>query len=634
MTKLQFTEQQRDILYHLGQCIIIPGRVFPPFSRDVVTRIESYLQQTPPHVLRMYANFLMLLERGAWTRYFKPMSRLNSKQRHDYVTSWQQGSVAKRTIMKALVAPIKVNYYDDPGLFEQLGLQYGKPPVKVETDRWQERITAGKDIHEDLQLECEVVVVGSGAGGAVVAAELAEKGDAVILVERGDYFDRSHFSGRPFAMMRDLYVQQGLLGTVGNAYILAPAGRTVGGTTTVNSGTCLRPPRRTLRRWREEYGLTEYAPDKLEAYFRSVESIYQVAPAKAEQIGKNGEIIARGAQRLGYRHGPLPRNAPDCDGQGVCPFGCPTDAKRSTNVSYVPRALKQGASLLTGVEVNEIIIKNGQPTGIRGFCCSSGRQVTINAKIVVLALGAYFTPLLLMKQKLGNSSGQLGRNLSIHPSTGVGALMAERLNASNCIPQGYMVDEFEEEGIMFEGSHMPMDLASLIYPGFGSPLQQTMEAYERLSLFGLMIEDSTRGVIRPRKDGLPLIRYMMNRNDVALMQRGIGILCRIYLEAGALQVVAPVHGWKTIRSASDLEANLSRKLHAWDLDMSAYHPLGSCHMGGDRTNYVCSPDGELYDMPNVFVCDGSAIPPALGVNPMITISAVAARNAEVIHSRL
>src|SRR5437899_2072643 len=220
------------------------------------------------------------------------------------------------------------------------------------------------ELDSDDTVECDVVVIGTGAGGAVVAKELAEKGHAVVLLEEGDYNTRADFSGHAADMQRKLYRDMGATLSIGNAVIPIPLGRTVGGSTAINSGTCYRTPARVLSHWVDEFGLDDLAPDKMAPLFDRVESVLGVAPAEPKYLGGVARVIARGCDALGYAHSPLRRNAPECDGQGVCCFGCPTDAKRSTNVSYVPMALKAGASLYTGLRAERVLVDRGRAVGV------------------------------------------------------------------------------------------------------------------------------------------------------------------------------------------------------------------------------------------------------------------------------
>jgi choline dehydrogenase-like flavoprotein len=626
--------KERALLLAIGKSMIPGGNLLPPFDEAAVNRFEIILDEVPGAMASMARALIWTIGQGSRTRYLKAFDQLSPRQGYTHLSNWQDGLLPRRTALKLLAILIKSAYFGQPDRYADLGFPYKKETILDEKPHYLAQVTDGRTLTEPLELEAEAVVVGTGAGGAVVAAELAEAGNAVIMVEHGDYRRRHEFTGVPQAMQRMMYRDAGLFFTIGNVPILLPTGICVGGTTAVNSGTCFRAPYKTMRRWREKFGLRELTPAHMEPYFQRVESVYQVTPAQMKYVGKNGEIIARGAERLGYRHGVLSRNAPDCDGQGVCPYGCPTDAKRATNISYVPRALNAGAMLATGVQITSILMENGRAVGVQGIARESGMRVKIRAQAVVLASGTLDTPLLLMTNNLAAASGQLGRNISIHPSAGVAALVDEPVEAFASIPQGYMVDEFADEGLMLEGVALPLEVTALLFPQLGKEYMSIMEQAHHVAQFGFMVEDSSRGRVRPGPDGKPLMTYWLNKHDQHLMLRGVELLNRIYLAAGAKAVYSPLRQWQPTHSQADLAWNLKQTVHAWDIDISAYHPLGSCHMGDSPRRSVTDPYGEVWGTRNLFVADGSAIPPGLGVNPMITISANATRIADYISARL
>ena len=639
MSRFRLSSKEKMILQKLGEAFFPETELLPKFDAALIEdRLDRFFSRSEsiqgiPAACRA---LLHVIDQGARLRYLRPMSSLAAGTRLDYLSRfWMNAPIPRRLSFKLFSYVLKGAYLDDQAIYQALGVAYRKPEVAPgSTPRWHSQIVHGKEIHQDKQIEAEVVVVGTGAGGATVAFELARRGNAVIMVEEGDYFNRTHFTGRPFEMQRLLYQRAGLHTTLGNVVIPVPLGRTVGGTTTINSGTCFRTPRRVLRHWRDNLGLTDYTPEAMEPYFRRVEKIFDVKPADMKVVGPNGKIIARGADNLGYRHGPLLRNAPDCEGEAVCCFGCPSGAKRSADVSFVPRALESHAQLVCRVRCEEIMIAGRRASGIRAQSLDTGKEVVIKAEAVVLAAGAFATPRLLMKQNLCNVSGQLGRNLSLHPCVGVLALMDEEVQPDKTIPQGYMVDEFEEEGILLEGAAFPLEALSLVLPYIGHKGQELIQNYRRLASFGVMVCDTSRGRVMPGVAGEPLAFYFLNKRDQTQLLRGIDILARIYLAAGALEVYANVHRWKPIRSLADLEHNMRLRGRAADMDIAAYHPLGTCHMGGSRSRAVCNPNGETYEISNLFIADGSLIPPSLGVNPQITIAAVAARVSDFVHDRL
>jgi choline dehydrogenase-like flavoprotein len=454
----------------------------------------------------------------------------------------------------------------------------------------------------------------------------------VVFVEQGRYFDRSEFSGRPFEMQQKLYRRGGSTFSIGNVGIPIPLGQTVGGSTTVNSGTCLRAPDRVLASWRDELGLDELGPDGMARYFERVERVLQVEVARTELLGGNGRVIARGCEALGFtRHGPLTRNAPGCDGQGVCCFGCPTDAKRSTNVSYIPMALRAGAELFPGAEVTRIMVEGGRARGVVART-DGGHQLTVHARAVVVACGTIMTPLLLGGQRLGGRSGQLGRNLSIHPCCGALAEFDEQILPWNGIPQGYAIDELHEEGILFEGAAVPLEMTMTMTPMIGPELVRLAESFDRVASFGFLVEDTTRGSVHDVR-GQPVIQYWLSERDVSHIKRGLDVLAQIFFAAGARVVHAPVAGFERLRP-DDLPALRRARLRPWDLDVSAYHPLGTARMGRDPASSVIDPDHRLHDIEALYVADGSAVPTSLGVNPQVTIMALATRAAEKIAQAL
>ncbi len=454
-------------------------------------------------------------------------------------------------------------------------------------------------------------------------------GFGVAFIEEGSYFDRRDFSGRPFEMQRSLYRRAGTTFTVGNNLIPMPMGQTVGGSTTVNSGTCFRAPDRVLVRWRHELGLGELAPDELARHDERVESILGVARARPELLGGNARVIARGCEALGLRsHGPLKRNAPDCDGKGVCVFGCPTDAKRSTNVSYMPMALSAGAELFTGCAASQILVEGGRAVGVVAET-NTGRKVTVRARAVIVAGGAIMTPGILEKSGLGRASRQLGRNLSIHPAVGMLAELEERIEGWGGIPQGYGIEDYRDEGILFEGAAMPLEMALAVMQHHGPELVRLAEGFDRVASFGFMIEDSSNGAVRTIS-GQPFITYDLGDREVARLRRGVDILSRIFFAAGATRVHTPVARFATLSSPHELHALLAARLRPSDFDLSAYHPLGTARMGKNPSTSVVDTNHQVHDCPGLYVVDGSVVPSSIGVNPQVTIMALATRAAERI----
>lgn len=474
-------------------------------------------------------------------------------------------------------------------------------------------------------LTADVCVIGTGAGGAVVAKELAERGLRVVALEEGGHFTRKDFNRRPVDMLPLLYRDSGLTGSIGRPTIAIPLGKAVGGTTLVNSGTCFRTPDRVVERW-ELPGIT---PEALTPYFERVEKALNVTEVSDPLLGRNGKIMRRGAEFLGLHGRPLRRAAKDCRGSGVCCFGCPTDAKQSTHLSYIPDALRAGADVYTHARAEQILIENGRAVGVR-FA-----QGTVRCQCVVLAAGAILTPAFLLRQKLANSSGQVGRNLTIHPTTRILGLFSEAVEGWRGVPQGFYVDDLAEEGIALEGIHGPPALIAVTLPFLGRKFLDLLAQMRYVGTFGVMITDETTGrVSYSRLFQTPIVRYSLGAADMERLRKGIALVARAFLAAGAERIYLPVRGWEDLGSRQEVDRFLGARQEPTDFDVTAFHPLGTCRMGTDPKSSVVDSFGAAHDVPGLWIADGSIVPSALGVNPQVTIMALATRCAEALAKRL
>ena len=302
-------------------------------------------------------------------------------------------------------------------------------------------------------------------------------------------------------------------------------------------------------------------------------------------------------------------------------------------MSYVPAALERGAQLVTAARVDGIDVVAGRARGVRGVL-GSGRRFRVKADAVVIAGGALMTPVILKKARVCEHSEWLGKNLSIHPASKVMAVFDESVDMGSGIPQGYAVDELAAEGIMFEGGSTPLDVTAVAVPWVGRKFTRLMEQYRHVATFGFMIEDTSRGEVRPGPRGSPLITYNLNRADTEKMARAVAVLCEIFLAAGARRVMPFLPGAQEVSSARDVARLRARKVRAGDFEVTAFHPLGTCRIGTDPRTSVLGPDYQAHEVESLYVADGSAVPSALGVNPQMTIMAMALQAGEIIDSRL
>lgn len=488
-------------------------------------------------------------------------------------------------------------------------------------------IIDGARLTGERRVRADVVVVGSGAGGAPVAKALAEAGKRVVVVEEGAYFATRELTARPRDMTALLYRDGGQVATVGTPAIMLPTGRAVGGTTLVNSGTCFRIPERIATRWRDELGVEV---EGLDALYAQVEREIGVRRVTPDLAGANARIAKRGADALGWSGHYLDRNAVGCQGSGVCAFGCPTGAKQHAGEVYMNAAHAAGATTYTNARVVRIDMDNKTARGVTARTRGGGTLV-VTAGETVIAAGTLHTPLLLAASGLGNE--HLGRHLSIHPATAAWAIMDEVVDMAHGVPQSYGVDEFASEGIMLEGIAGPPDYLAMAVPYSGARHRELMLGYRNIAQFGLMIEDTSRGhipvgrIARAASPRRPIIRYDLNAHDVKTIKNGVTRLAELLFAAGATRVILPLARMPELAGAEELPRLRAHDARAGELKLMAFHPLGTARMAAAPREGVTAPDHRVHGTTNLHISDGSAVPTALGVNPQLTIMAFATRLA-------
>lgn len=488
------------------------------------------------------------------------------------------------------------------------------------------------DINGDLDLSCDVVVIGSGAGGAVMAAELADAGIEVVIVEEGGYHPTSSFTPDTGSSVRALYRDGGASTAIGRPPILFSEGRCVGGSTVINGGMSWRTPPRVLAQWSRAESVVGVTEEEMERHFARVERRIAVAPQDPESIGRDSALLKTAADGMGWKTVANLRNQVHCAGTNNCVHGCPTGAKRSMLVTYLPRALSRGARIFADCRVDRITRHGRQATGVIGrFQRPGGRRgpkLTVRASVVVASAGAVQTPALLARSGFRSTSGQLGRNLTLHPNAKVVALFDEDVYGWQGVHQAYQVREFIDEGILIAAANLSPSLVAMSVPYRGRALGELMQQYNRMVVAGCLVEDSCSGSVRTLPRLGPQVFYRISDRDAARVVRGIALTAELMFAAGARRVITPFQGVPELRGPADAAALLERPIPAGSMDLFTVHLMGTARMSDDARRGVVSSYGEFHGAQRLFVADASLFPSPIGVNPMLTILALAARNAE------
>jgi choline dehydrogenase-like flavoprotein len=426
-------------------------------------------------------------------------------------------------------------------------------------------------------------------------------------------------------MVRQLYRDGGASMAFGNPPVLFQEGRAVGGSTVINGAMSWRTPGDVLARWHSEDGL-DVSPESLEPYFERVEKRIHVAPMDESAIGNDNWLLKKGADAKGWKVIGNTRNQVHCIGSNRCAFGCPTGAKQSALVSYVPRALHYGARVYADVRVDRITFHGKRATGVAGHTAER-HNVVVRAKLVVAACGAIHTPALLTRSGVRSRSGMLGANLSLHPNVKVVAIFDEDVTSWKGAHQAFQVREFADQGLgCFASINIPPSLLAMSFPQRGAELGALMQQYNHMVLAGLLCEDTTTGHVRTIR-GRPQAFYQLAKRDAANMQRGLVLLSELLFAAGARRVLLPFHHARELHNPDDARRLLADPIRASDWEVVTVHMMGTARMGTDRTRSVTDAYGFVHDTDRLLVADASVFPTPSRVNPMETIMALATRAA-------
>jgi choline dehydrogenase-like flavoprotein len=471
--------------------------------------------------------------------------------------------------------------------------------------------------------DCDVVIVGSGAGGAVAAAELAEAGLDVLVLEAGDHYNRDNYPAGRLEAITTLYREAGLTIAAGKPPIPIPVAKALGGTTVINSGTCFRAPDSILENWRAEFGVS-WAGD-LDADYAEAEDFLHVTQLDPNRMGRNGQLAMEGAEALGVSGAPIHRNAGSCVQCSSCPFGCEIDAKRGMHVSYLPRAVAAGARVRTGVEAQRVLVEDGRAIGLA--CAAkdaSGRQrpFSVRARRAAIAAGGAFgTPELLLRSGLGGP--QVGRNLHIHPACWVGARYEEEVRGWDGVMQSYYVDQWEEQHrILLEATFTPLAFGGAWLVGSGTQHQRSMLDFGHVGSIGVHLCDRSTGRVGLANEGALRASYGLTADDAQRVAFGIARAAEIHFAAGATEVYPNIPR-AGILKPGDLATFEATRFKPSELRLEAFHPMGTARIAADPRRGACAADGSVNGTRGLYVADASLFPTSVGVNPMMTIIAFA-----------
>jgi choline dehydrogenase-like flavoprotein len=506
-------------------------------------------------------------------------------------------------------------------------------------------------LENDLTLEADVAIVGTGAGGGTAAEILAEAGLLVVLIEEGPLKSSSDFRMLEAEAYSQLYQESAARKTKDKAISILQ-GRCVGGGTTVNWTSSFRTPRATLDHWAGVHGLAGFAADDLAPWFERMEKRLAITPWTVPPNANNA-ALAVGAAKLGFSSGTIRRNVKGCWNLGYCGMGCPTNAKQSMLVTTIPGALARGATLVTRARALAFEFRGDRVESLRCAAMDArgtapgARRMVVRARAFVAAAGAIGTPALLLRSALPDPHGVLGKRTFLHPTVVSAAVMPERVDGFSGAPQTVFSDHFLDTlpvdgpiGYKLEAPPVHPLLTAITVPNHGVQHAHKMRELPQLQVVIALFRDgfhadSPGGAVHLVDDGTPSLDYPLNDYLWDGVRRALATMTDIQFAAGARSVI-PVHGGGNVYTNAVAAKDAISKFDLRPLvtPLVSAHVMGGCALGADPRNSVVDPQGRYHHAANLHVLDGSLFPTSIGANPQLSIYAIVAKLASGLAARL
>lgn len=497
------------------------------------------------------------------------------------------------------------------------------------------------DYDGELRDRCEILVIGSGPGGAVAAKELAEAGRDVILVEEGPPCGKQDFEVEPGKGMQQWFREGSARATRGNLFAPTMQAIALGGGSVFNSAICVRPPAWVLDQWAEQVDSEALTLNALRPHFERVEAQLSIAPTPDEVLGQRNRLFKEGCDALGISSEPTPRNVAGCRGSAECFSGCRNRAKKSLDITYVPAAIRAGARVYTSVRAERIVARDRRAQAMRGriiepFTLKERGSVQIDAQAIVLAAGCMATPVILKRSGLADSGGCVGQHLEFHPGLAVMAIYPEPIDPWTGATQGYHSLEYLGEGMKLEVLWVPPGVLATRMPGVGVDYQEHLLRFGHMAPYDVFVQTKhSRGSIGLKPGSWhPDIRYQLDQRDVDCLQRGTALLSDICWASGAEAILPGIHGMpELIRSKEQAEVLRQRTMRATDPIIASNHAFSSTRMSHRASDGVVDDTGRCHDLENLYIVDTGIFPTSPAVNPMHTCMALADYVAQGIAQR-
>ena len=618
-----------------GETLFPAGGAVPVSANDadVPGYMDEWFGVLPRQQRGLLKLLFLLLEQGPLVTglHLRRFSGLPPEIRAAVLAKWEKSRFYyKRMLVTSLRTIFSLAYLDHPKVHEALGIDdrlacQPRKTTHLAPDNCGEGALLDLGDHgRDISIEADVVVVGTGAGGAVAAKTLAEAGLEVVVLEAGPFVRPEEIDRNCGMGMSQILYEAGLRTMFGPTATPTIQGRCVGGSTLPNSAILFRIPDHVLDEWRDQHGVEGITNEVLASGYERVEKAARRKQARREQLGPKNLLFAKGAAAVGIDAEAFHLGKDGCKGCGECFPGCQIGAKYSTDLSHMPDAVRAGAQLYVRCRCDKVTTKGGNATGIEGtFIDGKGKKagtIKVRSRAVVLAGGVFGTPPILRKSRVATSSGMVGRNLHAHPGSAIFGLFEEDVNPWIGSTQGY--GAFIDDTLKIEVLWSPLALMAVRMPGFGHVLQEHLARFKNIAVWDAVVRGTSTGRLLFGSGNNPSVWYHLNQRDTDVAVRGLRIVAEMFFAAGAKSLLPGIYGLPTEMGPNDVKLLEPGKLKPSQITFAATHLFGTCRMGSDPATSVVNSMGETHDVRNLFIVDSSVMPNGTGVNPHEPIMAL------------
>ena len=513
------------------------------------------------------------------------------------------------------------------------------------TEKFEKRAEPYQIVENDIVQNVDVCVIGSGAAGAIIAEKLAAAGKSVVLLEKGGYYDGESMNQRENDMIALLWKNSGANFT-SNLKIAIAQGSCLGGSTVINDAVCFRIPDLVIKQW-NDLGVNISKQD-WDSANDEVSSRINVTTVREDELNENAKKLRDACSVTRVNGDPITEHRVNerncgpswtdstlqsCVQCGFCHLGCHYDTKQSMLVTYIHDAIQSDNDFTAycNCNIKKIFHSDGVATGVEGsFVDPTGNEtyrIRVNAKTVVVSAGAIASSNILQKSGIANKN--IGEGLALHPAPFVMGHFTEKIYGNRGIPMSYTCHEFgvtnniKKGGFLIESIFLPIFQMALAIPGFGVDHTRLMKEFNNYALAGIMVRDDSVGRILKTYGDNPKVEYELTRDSINDMARGMSILANMWFDVGADYVVSSHGDVPEILHRQDIP-KLERAIrdNPDGLRVGSAHPQGGNKMGDDPAKAVVDSDCKVFGFKNLYVCDASVFPTALGVNPQLTVMAL------------